>query len=290
MTMELECYKTLWGHIGSFSQACQQALAAGFSGVEGPAPASRVEQASWRKQLANAGLFYIAEICTAGSYIPDRQASVTQHLSSLERKLEHSVALAPRFVTCIGGCDAWEVEQSLEFFSQSMQLAQNYGVGISFETHRGRSFFNPWVTARICEQLPGLQLTADFSHWCVVCERLMDSEQDVLGYLIDRVWHIHARVGYEQGPQVVDPRLARYQRALQSHQHWWRRIWACQQHKGYTRSTLTPEFGPDGYQQLDAFTNCPVGNLWEINRWMALTQRQQFEQWIAAEKRSEYAP
>ena len=26
----------------------------------------------------------------------------------------------------------------------------------------------------------GLQLTADFSHWCVVCERLMDVEQDVL--------------------------------------------------------------------------------------------------------------
>ena len=50
--MQLECYKTLWGHNGGFALACQQAQAAGFTGVEGPAPESRSEQARWRQHAA----------------------------------------------------------------------------------------------------------------------------------------------------------------------------------------------------------------------------------------------
>jgi sugar phosphate isomerase/epimerase len=281
--MQLECYKTLWGHTDGFARACRLAQAAGFTGVEGPAPEAPDEQSRWRQQLQESGLLYIAEICTAGSYVPDRAASVQDHLASLEQKLQHSLSLAPQFVTCLGGCDAWSEEQSLEFFSGAMHLARQCDVGISFETHRGRSFFNPWVTARICAQLDELRLTADFSHWCVVCERLMDVEQDVLEQLVGRVLHIHARVGHEQGPQVADPRLARYQRALESHESWWRRIWECQRHQGNTRSTLTPEFGPDGYQQVDPFSGTPVGELWEMNCWMAQRQRQQFELWQRAQ-------
>jgi len=283
MSMKLECYKTLWGHDGSFALACQQALEAGFDGVEGPAPASGKEQRIWRQHLQDTGLLYIAEICTAGSYVPERQATVQDHLDSLENKLLLSLPLTPQFVTCLGGCDAWDEAQSLEFFSRAISLAQQCDMSISFETHRGRSFFNPWVTLRICEQLAGLQLTADFSHWCVVCERLLDVEQDVLDRLFGRVRHIHARVGYEQGPQVVDPRLARYQRALESHQRWWQQIWDCQRQQGYTRSTLTPEFGPDGYQQVDPFSGSPIGDLWEMNCWMAQNQQRQFQQWQAAQ-------
>ncbi len=277
--MELECYKTLWGHNGSFAEACQQARQAGFRGIEGPAPASRQERERWRRHLEETGLLYIAEICTAGSYIPNRSATIEDHLMSLEQQLEYALELAPQLVTCLGGCDAWTDEQSMVFFSEAMRLAQKHSVSISFETHRGRSFFNPWVTARICEQLTDLKLTADFSHWCVVCERLMDVEHDVLLHLVDRVQHIHARVGYEQGPQVTDPRLARFREALHSHQGWWRQIWGSQQRQRYTRSTLTPEFGPDGYQQIDDSSGAPVGDLWEINCWMATSQRAEFQRW-----------
>ncbi len=277
--MELQCYKTLWGHTGGFAQACRQASEAGFSGVEGPPPVATGEQEQWRQQLSADGLLYIAEICTAGSYVPRRNASIVDHLHSLEQQLQHAAALAPQLVSCLGGCDAWEEGASVDFFGAALLLARQYRLTISFETHRGRSLFNPWITARICEQLPELKLTADFSHWCVVCERLMDVEQDVLNRLVARVLHVHARVGYEQGPQVADPRLPRYRGALESHQRWWREIWRSQRQRGYSRTTLTPEFGPDGYQQLDVTTGEPVGDLWEINRWMATTQRTQFERW-----------
>lgn len=277
--MELECYKTLWGHTGSFAWACQQALSAGFTGVEGPAPESGRERREWRQLLDSTGLRYIAEICTAGSYVPDRDATVNDHLASLERKLAWSLSLSPRRINCLGGCDAWGEGQSLEFFSRAIELARQYEAEVCFETHRGRSLFNPWTTLRLCEQLEDLKLTADFSHWCVVCERLVDTETAVLDSLADRVLHIHARIGYDQGPQVPDPRLAYYRQALDSHRRWWRQVWEHQYRQGLSYTTLTPEFGPDGYQQRYAATGKPVGNLWEINQWMAEDQRQQFRQW-----------
>jgi hypothetical protein len=199
------------------------------------------------------------------------------HLTSLENKLIHSAALNPIFITCLAGCDAWPEKTSLEFFQRAMELADNYNLKISFETHRSRSLFNPWVTQRIVEQLPDILLTVDFSHWCVVCERLMDTELDVIHAIADNVQHIHARIGYEQGPQVPDPRAAEYKYALDAHQHWWEIIWQSQLSRNFKISTMTPEFGPDGYLHLLPHTQEPVADLWELNQWMAKEEQLHFE-------------
>ena len=37
--MELQLFKTLWGHEGTIAEAADLALEAGFSGIEGPVPA-----------------------------------------------------------------------------------------------------------------------------------------------------------------------------------------------------------------------------------------------------------
>ena len=275
--MELMIFKTLWGHQHSLEAAGLQAKQAGFNGIEGPAPESFLEREIFARLLADLDLKYIAEICTAGSYVPDRFASVEDHLQSLRVKLDQSLPLSPVKVTCLAGCDAWEEAASIDFFAAALELSANVGVEISFETHRGRSLFNPWVAQRICQQLPALRLTADFSHWCVVSERLIDDEKMVLDVVLDRVDHIHARVGYDQGAQVPDPRLKRYQPALQAHQRWWKEIWQLQKLRGNDYTTLTPEFGPDGYQMINPVDDQPVGDLWDINCWMAQQQRHQFE-------------
>jgi sugar phosphate isomerase/epimerase len=280
--MELRLYKTLWGHAGSIEQALEQATEAGFHGIEGPAPADTDERAAFSNALRESGLDYIAEITTAGSYVPDRGASLHDHLQSLRHKLAASAELEPRFVTCLGGCDAWSEQASVEFFGEAMELAEEFGLPISFETHRGRSTFNPWVTERIVAQLPEMELTCDFSHWCVVCERLMDSELDVIEALAPRARHIHARVGYDQGPQVPHPGAPEYAEALAAHQHWWSIIWAAQRERGFEVTTMTPEFGPDGYLQERPFTREPVADLWELNRWMAETERRHYGDWAGA--------
>lgn len=276
--MQLRIFKTLWGHEESFEAACRQAKQAGFNGIEGPVPTEPAESRRRRQLLDDYQLDYIAEICTAGSYVPQRDASLPRHLASLEQQLIACNELDPLFVTCLGGCDAWEEERSLEFFSAALQLAGCCQREISFETHRGRSLFNPWVTRRLCARLPEIKLTCDFSHWCVVCERLLEGEEVVLADILPHAFHIHARVGYDQGPQVPDPAAPRYAHPVERHWLWWQDIWMRQREGGLEVTTMTPEFGPDGYQAIDTATDQPVGDLWAMNQWMAREARERFAQ------------
>jgi len=274
--MKLQIFKTLWGHTGGYEQAAAEAIAAGFDGLEGPVPAQRDDQKRLALVLKDNGLLYIAEICTAGSYVPERHADVGTHLDSLEERLRASLHVEPEFVNCIGGCDAWTLEENLAFFRGAIHLAERAGIAISFETHRSRSLFNPWITRQIVAALPDIRLTCDFSHWCVVCERLIDTELDVINAIAPNAFHVHARVGYDQGPQVPHPAAPEYAHCLRAHQNWWEIIWRAQHLNGFSNTTMTPEFGPDGYLHLLPYTQKPVADLWEINRWMANTEKEHF--------------
>lgn len=274
--MKLALFKPLWGHSGSFDDAIVQVCEAQFQGIEGQAPSSKQEATNWRNAMSAADLDFVAEITTAGSYVPDRHATLTEHLSSFERKLLASLELDPLFVTCLGGCDAWPEQQSIDFFGQAMEIASRHDITLSFETHRSRSLFTPWATQRITDALPDMLLTFDFSHWCVVCERLMDTELDTINAIAHRAQHIHARVGYDQGPQVPHPAAPEYATALHSHQQCWEILWQAQHLRGMDTITMTPEFGKDGYLHLAPFTQEPVADLWQINQWMGETERQHF--------------
>jgi len=276
LSMELKIYKTLWGHTGSLDKAIAACRKNHFEGVEGPPPPNSAARRELKDKLADAGLDYIAEICTAGGYVPERSATPFKHLESFSRQAQMAVECAPNFLTVIAGCDAWGSSQSIDFFGAAGVVAAELGVTASFETHRSRSFFNPWTTRDILEKLPALKLTCDFSHWCVVCERLIDTEPEILTLCATRAHHIHARVGYDQGPQVPHPAAPPYQTALAAHERWWRQIWESQRARGYKTTTMTPEFGPDGYLQSHPFTGLAVAELDEINAWMAQRQRQQF--------------
>jgi hypothetical protein len=275
--MELKLYKTLWGHRRSLDDAIADCREHGFDGIEGQVTPER--QSELKHKLPDSGLEFIAEICTAGSYVPDRKATLESHLESLRTQVEASLECDPLFFTIIGGCDAWPVSKSVDFFGNAMNLANQLDVIMSFETHRSRSFFHPWATRDILPQLPELKLTCDFSHWCVVCERLIDTEPEIISLCASRAHHIHARIGYDQGPQVPHPAAPEFRGALEAHERWWSQIWQAQSVRGMTASTMTPEFGPDGYLQCEPFTQKPCADLREINCWMAKRQRQQFNHW-----------
>jgi len=177
----------------------------------------------------------------------------------------------------MAGCDAWTVAQSVDFFGRAHEMARSYAVRVSFEIHRSRSFYSPWRTAEILEQLPDLRITCDFSHWCVVCERLLDSEPDVLALCFERADHIHARVGYDQGPQVPDPAAPEWAEELSAHERWWTSIWRKWREQERAWVSLTPEFGPDGYLHQLPYTRAPVADLRTINAWMGARQRERFQ-------------
>ena len=192
--MELQVFKTLWGHAGNFAAAVAECEGGVFDGIEGQPPMPAAERDEFGKLMANAGLGYIAEICTTGSYVPRREATISSTSNHYADRRNAALECSPLFLTIIAGCDAWSIGQSVEFFGQAMAMVSELGAVGSFETHRSRSFFNPWITRDILRQLPELKLTCDFSHWCVVCERLMDTEPEVIELCADgritctRVW------------------------------------------------------------------------------------------------------
>jgi sugar phosphate isomerase/epimerase len=274
--MHLRLFGSLWAHEGDWEWLFQSCERGRFGGIEAPPPEEPQARHELRARLEAAGAAFIAEICTAGSYVPRREAGLEEHLQSFQEGLGRATECNALFVTSMAGCDAWSVEQSVQFFGAAHEMARQHGIAASFETHRGRSFFNPWTTRDVLQQLPDLRLTCDFSHWCVVCERLVDSEAQVLAMCFERAHHVHARVGYEQGPQVPDPSAPEYAAALHAHERWWSAIWEAHRQQGRAFTTMTPEFGPDKYLQQLPHTQMPVADLKVVNAWMADRQRARF--------------
>jgi hypothetical protein len=278
--MKLEIFKTMWGFEGDFETACREAKEAGCDGIEGRSPLDREAREHWKACLEKYDLSFIGEIVTGGDFVPARHDSLQKHINDVEEGIKNSLELNPRFMTCMGGCDAWSEEESMAFFKGAMEIAEKYQIDISFETHRSRSLFTPWVTRRMVEALPQMKLTMDISHWCVVSERLMDTELDTIRAIAPHVHHIHARVGYAQGAQVPHPAAPEYSEALVSHQECWEIVWDAQNVHGMQITTMTPEFGPDGYLHTLPFTNAPVADLWEINCWMSETERVHYDNYL----------
>lgn len=278
MTMQLRIFRSLWTNGFNLAAAIADCRTGVYDGIEGPLPSSAPERRAFVTELRAAGIPFIAELTTGGGYVPN-QYSVAEHLADFRRKIEAAVAAQALFVTVLGGCDRWVLSESVEFFSQAIAFAEAQGIAVSFETHRSRATFNPWITAKLLAELPTLRLTCDFSHWCCVCERLvLDFEPGILSRCAERAHHVHARVGYDQGPQVPHPAAPEFRSALEAHERWWEAIWLAGEAAGIASVTMTPEFGPDGYLQSEPFTQKPFANLNEINGWMAVRLRQRFAQ------------
>ncbi|MGH8047703.1 MAG: sugar phosphate isomerase/epimerase family protein [Chthoniobacterales bacterium] len=275
--MRTLAFKTLWGHSGSVGEAALQAKQAGFEGLEGPVPQDSTELSA---ALQNHGLEFIAEISTTGFATPAAGTSVREHLDAFERGLDRAAALAPRFVTTMAGSDLWPFRDSVQFLTAAWEIAQALGIRVGFETHRSRSLFHPIRTMELLAGLPPIELTLDFSHWCVVTERLvLDELPNVLALCAERALHFHARIGYDQGPQVPDPRAPEFEPAVSAHLRWWRTVWESQRHRGFDAITFTPEFGPDGYLHCEPFSQRPVADLWDLNVAAAELVRREFQQW-----------
>jgi hypothetical protein len=263
--MKLNYFVSCWGNEVDIRGALSLAELWQADGIEGPVPTGESDI----EALQHRTLPWIVEIATGGGYVPRPHMTPAQHLDDLRRMIDESLTFMPVMINTLAGSDAWSFADVVKFHTAALALDKEFSIPIAFETHRSRPMFNPWVTRDLLVELPDLQLTCDFSHWCAVTERLvMDEEVELLDLIASRARHIHARVGYEQGPQVPDPRAPEYASALDAHLRWWRTIIEKQKAMGSTSFSFTPEFGPDGYLHREPFTQRPVADLREINRWM----------------------
>jgi sugar phosphate isomerase/epimerase len=274
--MKLLLARHLWGvdlsagldqHVEHWRNLGYEAIEAAWSELSSPA---------LRLLLQRHGMAAIAQV-SSGSPASGDSGDVPRHLTVLRRQVEACSDLSPLFISVHGGSDAWSYTQAEDFYGGALELEQRAGIRLAHETHRGRYFNNPWATAAILRRFPALQLTCDFSHWVCVTERLLEDCGALIDLAARHCLHLHARVGYEEGPQVPDPRAPEWSQHLAAHEAWWDKIWAAQQSRGLPLSTLTPEFGPPPYLHTAPFTQTPVADLPAICDWMALRQRERFQ-------------
>lgn len=268
--MQLDLVRHLWGVSGPLPPHLRQFSELGYAAIEAPAPAADALPA-FKKMLDESKLGFIPMVFTHG-------ATVQEHVRALEAELERVTPLSPRFINAHSGRDSWSLNEARQFFEAALELEARSGIAIAHETHRGRVFFNPWVTRDLLTSLPELKLTCDYSHWVCVAERLLDTEFEILELCARHAYHIHARVGHEQGPQVADPRAPEYHRHLDAHERYWDMIWDSQQKRGFSVTTLTPEYGPPAYMPTLPFTQAPVTDLAAICEWQAQRSLSRFKQ------------
>ncbi len=266
--MKLLLARHLWGITETWEQSFPRILAEGYQAIETPLPEPE-DQDRFRALLDQYGFEYIAMVLTSG-------ATVTDHVNSFRSQIESSSKLRPMMINSHSGRDSWTESQSREYFKQILAVEATLDIPVAHETHRGRILFNPWITERMLLEFEHLYLCCDLSHWVCVCERLLNNESEIIRLCAERCIHLHTRVGYEQGPQVPDPRAPEYKTHLEAHENWWNIIWNTQAAQGRKISTMTPEFGPPGYLHTLPYTNMPVADLWDICNWQAQRQSERF--------------
>lgn len=269
--MKLAIYKSLWGMTGPLPEQIRRIAEAGYQGIEAPVDTVLPAGKDFPKMLADHRLAYVPMLFTGGGEDP------ASHLKSFEQRLNQAIDLyAPEKVTAHSGRDAWPLDDQLRFYEAALAIEARLGTPVGHETHRGRGFFTPWTTAAVLQRFPTLHLACDFSHWVCVAERLLDDQSANLQLAMERVLHIHGRVGYEEGPQVPHPGAPEWAPHLARHEAWWRSMLQIQKSRAVPVATFSPEFGPPAYLHTLPYTNAPVADLWSVCLWMANHARTAF--------------
>lgn len=245
----------------SFFSAVKEA---GYDGVETgfPFTLSAGEKEEIKHGLKRHGLIAIGQHWqTVEKDFPTHQETFKRHLYSLAE-------LNPLFINSQTGKDYYTFEQNLSLMQTAADISRETGISILHETHRGKWSFAAHITQQYLRKSPAIRLTLDLSHWCSVAESLLEDQAEAVQLAIRHADHLHARVGFAEGPQVMDPRAPENESTLNAHLAWWDQWIALKKQSGAEAVTVTPEYGAPPYQQLMPYTQAAITNQWEINVWM----------------------
>jgi hypothetical protein len=268
---ELKILATNWGFNGTLDEYCAKVKKEGYDGIEIWWPMEQKDQAILFDCLKKYQL-EVGFLC--GAYQPDFR----QHLDYFQRMIDAAagnIIQKPLYINCHSGRDFFTYDQNQKFIDHTTQLSKQTSILICHETHRSRMLFAAPVARQYIEKNAALQITFDVSHWCNVSESLLQDQQDNVNLTLERVGHIHARVGHQEGPQVNDPRAPEWKDALEAHLSWWDKIIERKKRIG-ERLTILTEFGPPDYMPTTPYTRQPLADQWAINVYMMQMLRKRY--------------
>ncbi len=261
--MELKYFCPMWGSEELEKEAFfRKVKDAGYDGVEMGLPFNQNEKANILTLIEKYGLELIVQHWETAT------SNFHEHKEEFRLRLENLATAKSLFINSQTGKDYFTFEQNAELIEIAKEISNKYNIKIIHEIHRGKFSFAAHVMESYLKKLPGLRIGFDVSHWCNVAESFLQDQTDAVDLAISRTDHIHARVGFPEGPQVPDPRVPEWQEALQVHLGWWKKIIENNREAGRKVFTVTTEFGPFPYMPILPFSRQPVSSQWDINIFM----------------------
>jgi sugar phosphate isomerase/epimerase len=268
---KLKVLATNWGFNGSLDEYCAKVKKEGYDGIEIWWP---VEQQG-QDELFAALKKYSLEV---GFLTAGQESTYKEHFATFTNMINAAATNTvqrPLYINCHSGRDYFSYDQNRTFIEHTLNLAKQTGIKICHGTHRSRILFAAPVARHYFDTIPELRITFDVSHWCNVSETLLHDQQETVDIALQRVDHIHARIGHPEGPQVNDPRAPEWQEALTAHFGWWDKVVELKKQKGETLTVLT-EFGPPDYMPTLPYTRQPLADQWAINVHMMHLLRERY--------------
>jgi sugar phosphate isomerase/epimerase len=261
--MKVKILSPLWGHEHlPISEFLDKIRHKGYDGVDTWIPGNKVDKRALFDYLQKHSMYIISHQHRAeGSTFKEFKASYIKNLNECAEP-------GPLLINSHTGKDYFSFKQNLELIDAALEFSAKTGIKVVHETHRGRLGYSPQMMSEFFAARPAFRITADFSHWVCVTESMLENFSDTLTEAIDRSCHIHARVGFEQGPQVPDPRAPDWEYALNNFLNWWDRIVLSNNQNGNKILPITTEFGPEPYMPKIPFSDKPMAKQFEINCYM----------------------
>jgi sugar phosphate isomerase/epimerase len=257
---ELKIFATNWGFDGSVDAFCAKAKKEGYDGMEIGWPDDAKEQQEMFAALKKHNL-QVGFLCGAWQENP---AEHFTYFKKIVTGAARQTTQRPLYINCHSARDYYGFEQNKKFIDFTTGLAKETGIKILHETHRSRILFAAHVTRAYIEKIPELRLTLDISHWCNVHESMLGDQKETVALALERTDHIHARIGFQDGPQVNDPRAPEWEYAVKEHFAWWDKVVERKKKNG-ERMTFLTEFGPPFYMPTLPYTLQPLSDQWAIN-------------------------
>lgn len=254
---EVLFFQTNWGYNGKTIDFIKKAKDSGYDGIEVWASSIPIQQKTISQALKMFDMKVIF-LCGSNPNLP-YEKSLEEYIGYLKNTLEQK----PIAVNSHTGSDFYTFEQNMSFISEANKLSKSYNIPIYHETHRGRFSYSLPETIKYIEKNE-IDLTLDISHWMVVHESLLKKQNELLKMVIDNTNHIHARVGFEEGPQVNDPKAPEWKKVVERHLDIWESVILNIWNKKKV-ATITTEFGPPNYMPVEPITLEPMSDQWQAN-------------------------
>ncbi|WP_316847174.1 hypothetical protein [Pedobacter psychrodurus] len=261
--MKIVLLSPTWGHEDlPITIFLDKVRAAGYHGVDTWVPTQHKEKQLLFNYLQKHQMYSVAHQHQATG------KTFSQFCKSFAKNLNECAEADPLLINSHTGKDYFSFQQNLALLDIANEFTDKTGVRVAHETHRGRFGYSPQMLDDFFKSDSPFLLTADFSHWVCVTESMLEHFGPQLKRAIGVSRHIHARFGYEQGPQVPDPRDPRWEYVKRKFFKWWDEIVAINVKINTPILPITTEFGPHPYMINMPFTEQALTDQFEVNLYL----------------------